>query len=186
MTMMTRLAAAIALAMLVSNVSDAQQAKPLLADSFEEGTAAPKGWKKGAAIQGVKYHYDKRLAKTGKRSLSLQKTANRYFPIAQWSQTVPLKGGPQAIKVTSQVRARKASKAIVDVMFLDANGDVMSHKWASYIGSKEANDPPADHDWKEYTADVEIPEGTKKITLALQIYGPGKVWFDDVEVQAVE
>lgn len=186
MKTMTRLTAAITLVMLLTGVSHAQQASTLLTDGFEEGTAAPEGWKKGAAIQGVKYYYDKRLAKTGSRSLSLQKSANRYFPIAQWSRTVPLDGDVRAIKVTSQVRARKATKAIVDVMFLDSSGDVTSHKWASYIGAKEANDPPADHDWKEYSADVVIPAGTKKIMLGLQIYGPGKVWFDDLEVKSVE
>ncbi len=184
--MLFQLIATFAIASLLTGGSGAQDTNVLLRDGFEEGTAAPNGWKKGAAIPGVKYHYDKRVAKSGSRSLSLQKSANRYFPIAQWGRTLPLEGDHQAIKVTVQVRASKATKAIVDVIFLDAGGKMNSHKWAAYIGAKEANDPPADHDWKEYSGVVDIPAGTKKIQLGLQIYGPGKVWFDNLEAKFVE
>lgn len=172
------------LAALFSTVCPADDGGVLLRDGFENGKAAPNGWKKGSAIPGVKYYYDKRLAKSGSRSLSLQKSANRYFPIAQWSRVLPLDSDTKAIKINVQVRARKASKAIVDVIFLDSGGNMKSHQWASYIGAKEADDPPADHDWKPYTSVVEIPEGTKKVQLGLQIYGPGKVWFDNLEVLA--
>lgn len=177
---------AVTLLSLVSSVTSADDASVLLQDGFETGAAAPKGWKQGAAIPGVKYHYDKRVAKSGKRSLSLQKSANRYFPIAQWGRVLPLKGDYQAIQVTVQVRASKATKAIVDVIFLDEQENMNSHQWACYIGSKQADDPPADHDWKEYSGVVDIPSGTKKIMLALQIYGPGKVWFDNLEAKFVQ
>ena len=30
---------------------------------------------------------------------------------------------------------------------------------------------------------VDIPAGTKQIIVAIQIYGPGNVWFDDVEAE---
>ena len=47
-------------------------------------------------------------------------------------------------------------------------------------GAKQPNDPAVSHDWKEYAGSVKIPEKARKIQIALQIYGPGKVWFDDV------
>ncbi len=72
------------------------------------------------------------------------------------------------------------------MIFLDGIGDWISHEWAAYIGAKEANDPPADHDWNEYSGRVKIPQGTKKIQVGLQIYGPGKVWFDDVRAEYVK
>ena len=78
------------------------------------------------------------------------------------------------------------TKAIVDVIFLNAKGEWISHKWACYIGNKKADDPPANHDWKPYSGRVEIPKETKKIQIALQIYGPGKVWFDDVRAEYTE
>ena len=181
-----QIAATVAIVTLLSSDTKADEETVLLRDGFEKGAAAPSGWKKGAAIPGVKYHYEKRLAKSGSRSLSLQKSANRYFPIAQWGRVLPLRGDHEAIKVTVQVRASKATKAIVDVMFLDDRGMMNSHEWACYIGSKGDNDPPADHDWKEYSGVVDIPDGTKKIMLGLQIYGPGKVWFDNLEAKFVE
>ncbi len=157
----------------------------LLKDSFEEGKAAPDGWSKGATIDGVKYLYDKRIAKSGERSLCLEKTAQRYFPIAQWSRELPHSGESATLKVSIQVRAQKATKAIVDVMFLDGNGKSISHKWACYIGSQEDGEPPATHDWKDYSAEVEVPPETKTLAIGLQIYGPGKVWFDDLDVTYV-
>jgi len=157
----------------------------LVQDSFEQGDQTPDGWTSGANLPGVKYVYDKKRSKTGKRSLSLQKSANRFFPIAQWSRTFDYASESQSLKVTTQVRAQKAAKAIVDVQFLDAADNMISHKWASYIGAKEASDRPASHDWKEYAGSVDIPANTKRIAIALQIYGPGKVWFDDLEAEYV-
>jgi RNA polymerase sigma-70 factor (ECF subfamily) len=88
--------------------------------------------------------------------------------------------------LSSQIKAEKVTKAILDVVFLDDKGEWISHEWAAYIGAKKANDPPADHDWKEYSGRVKIPKGTKKIQIGLQIYGPGKVWFDEVRAAYVE
>jgi RNA polymerase sigma-70 factor (ECF subfamily) len=69
------------------------------------------------------------------------------------------------------------------VKFLDASNKTLSHEWAAYIGGKKQGDPPADHDWKEYTGTVSIPAGTKRVVIALQIYGPGSVWFDEVSAK---
>ena len=49
--------------------------------------------------------------------------------------------------------------------------------------SKEAGDAAVSHDWKEYAGRVELPPGTKKIQIGLQVYGPGKVWFDEVRAE---
>ena len=50
----------------------------------------------------------------------------------------------------------------------------------AYIGPKEPDKPPFTHDWKRYEGVVSIPPGTKQIIIAPQIYGPGRVWFDDL------
>jgi RNA polymerase sigma-70 factor (ECF subfamily) len=148
--------------------------------SIEEGTDTPAHWSKGNEVDGVEYIWDRKTAKNGKASLCLHKTANRYFPIAQWEQTVDRTGDKPMLHLSAQVKAEKVTKAILDVTFLDGNGDAISHKWAAYIGVKKDGDPVADHDWKEYAGAVDIPAGTKKLQIGLQIYGPGKVWFDDV------
>ncbi len=147
---------------------------------FEKGDQSPTHWSQGAEIEGVEYIWDKEKGQRGKASLCLHKTAERYFPIAQWYQDVDRQGDKSELRVSGQVKAENVTKAIIDVIFLDGDGEFIGHKWAAYIGAKEAKDPPANHDWKEYAGWVEIPAEAKKIRIGLQIYGPGKVWFDEV------
>jgi RNA polymerase sigma factor (sigma-70 family) len=150
---------------------------------FEKGAKSPAHWSQGAKIDGVQYIWDKENGQQGKASVCLHKTAQRYFPIAQWYQIVDRKGDKSALRVAAQVKAEGVTKAIIDVIFLDEKEETIGHHWASYIGAKEAKDPPANHDWKEYAGQVEIPKEAKKIQVGLQIYGPGKVWFDEVRAE---
>lgn len=158
----------------------------LVEDSFETGSNAPDGWKQGAAVSGVKYVYDQKVASEGKRSLSLRKSEKRYFPIAGWSKLFKRESEKPALKVAVKVKAMKATKAVVDVQFLDAKEEVLEHKWVAYVGQKEPTDPLATHNWKTYAGAVEIPAGTKQIRIDLQIYGPGDVWFDELTARYVD
>ena len=146
----------------------------------ETGDKAPQAWQQGAAIEGVTYSRDKKVAFEGTASLCIEKTAQRYFPIAQWSQTVDRQGDWPALRVSARVKAENMTKAILDVAFLNEQGDWISHQWAAFIGIKEEGQPPANHDWRLYSGKVEIPPQTKKLCIGLQVYGPGKVWFDDL------
>jgi len=149
----------------------------------ESGDTRPDGWQQGALIEGVTYAWDRTAACEGKASLCIEKKAQRYFPIAQWSQTVARKGNQPALQVTAQVKAENMTKAILDVVFYDEGDKWISHKWVALIGSKGKDEPAANHDWKEYAGKVEIPPNTAKLCVALQVYGPGKVWFDDVHAR---
>jgi RNA polymerase sigma-70 factor (ECF subfamily) len=149
---------------------------------FEDGVIGPDNWEQGAEIEGVKYSWDKKVAFEGKASVCIEKTAKKYFPIAQWSQTVERQDDKSALMVSAQVKAKKMTKAILDVAFLDENAMPISHEWVAFIGIKETGDKPADHDWKQYSGKVNIPPQTKEMCIGLQVYGPGKVWFDDVQV----
>ena len=171
----------------VQKASDKEDdAKSILANGgFERGDTqgrAPADWRKGAAIPGVQYLWDRTKAHQGRASLHLKKTAQRYFPIAQWFQEVKREGDTPRLKVVAFVKAQKMTKAILDVQFVDHDGQG-THKWVAYIGAKEAGDPPVTHDWKKYEGVVAIPEGTEKLIIAAQIYGPGEVWFDDVAAE---
>ena len=125
---------------------------------IESGDQSPDAWQQGATIDGVTYSWDKKVAFEGKASLCIEKTANRYFPIAQWSQTVDRTGDSPVLEVSAQVKAEKMTKAVLDVLFTDKDGEWISHKWVAYIGSKQAGDPPVSHDWKKYSGKVEIPK----------------------------
>jgi tetratricopeptide (TPR) repeat protein len=157
----------------------------ILKDSFEEGTDAPYGWEKGQAVPGVSYIWDRRQGSDGKSSLGFEKTVQRYFPIAQWTRKVEYSGDAKELEIKAQVKAEKVTKAIIDALFLDKGSEWIKHEWVSYIGQKQESDPLADHDWKEYSGKVSIPEGTKYIVFGLQMYGPGKVWFDEFEATLI-
>ena len=157
----------------------------LVNGGFEHSDAvgrSPTNWTKGAAIPGVQYLWDRANAHQGRASLHLKKTAQRYFPIAQWFQEVKRQGKSPSLEVVAFVKAQKMTKAILDVQFEDRKGE-STHKWAVYIGAKENGDPPLTHAWKKYQGVVAIPEGTEKLIVAAQIYGPGDVWFDDVSAE---
>ena len=149
---------------------------------FELGDTSPANWKAGGNFQGVEYIWERQLGHSGNNSLGFRKTVNNYLQIAQWTQEFKRTGDRQGLEVSAWVKADKATKAVVDVQFDNAAGE-SSHKWASYIGAKESGDPPADHDWREYRGVVRIPDDAKTIRISLQMYGPGKAWFDDVEAR---
>ncbi len=154
-----------------------------LSDSFELGDKTPNGWNEGASVAGVQYVYDKDNASQGKRSLCLQKTANRYFPIAQWVRHLDHNGSAITVELSAKVKAVKATKAIIEIQFYDASLRMIGKQWIAYIGQKEARDRPASHTWKKYSGQAAVPAGTKRLAIALQIYGPGKVWFDELNVK---
>jgi RNA polymerase sigma-70 factor (ECF subfamily) len=91
-------------------------------------------------------------------------------------------GDNPRLKVSAWVKAEQAGKAILDAQFINGDGE-WSHAWVAYIGAREANDPPVSHDWKRYEGIVALPPGTRRIIIAPQIYGPGTVWFDDLDAE---
>lgn len=153
---------------------------------MEEGDDKPLAWEQGLAVPGVEYVWDRENAHEGKASLCLKKTLDRYFPIAEWYQAVEREGQWPVLQVAARVKAEQMTKAIVDVAFLDDKGEWQSHEWACYIGAEDDGDPPADHDWKEYTGQVAIPPDARQIQIGLQVYGPGTVWFDEVKAYYAE
>lgn len=158
----------------------------LLNPGMEEGDTVPAHWLQGEAIDGVDYLWDKATAHAGKASLQIHKTVDRFFPIAQWSQTVNREGNRPTLQITAQVKADGVTKAVIDVLFLDRNDQWLGHQWIAYIGASGSDRSPVTHDWKAYSGRTAIPENAEKIQIGLQVYGPGKVWFDDVEAEYLD
>lgn len=139
-------------------------------------------------------------------SLELKKTTDSYFPIASWSKQVH-HNDPTAthVQLSAMVKTEAARKAVLDVLFLNENGEWIRHQWADYIGdhrnkwladegrlaaaTKTADTDTAEssdgvtHDWHPYGGTVAIPKGTKSIEVSAQIYGPGTVWVDEIELR---
>lgn len=152
--------------------------------SFEQGNEVVSSWQTGQRISGVRYVWDHSTAHTGSSSIAIFKTADRYFPIAEWSQTIPYDGKAKKIGVWAWVKTDKSFKTVLDVQFLTPEG-VESHAWVAYIGAEEDGNPPVTQNWKRVGGVVEIPPGTTEIAIAPQVYGPGKAWFDDIEARFV-
>jgi hypothetical protein len=163
----------------------ADSALPFKNPGMEDGTDSPAAWQKGFQVPGVEQTWDRTTAHGGKASLCLKKTAQRYFPIAQWSQEITVEPTDKArkLRVRCWVKAEKVTKAILDVTY---QAGKPGHTWAAYIGQKQQTDPVATHDWKLYEGTVEVPAQTSRLGIGLQIYGPGTVWFDDLDVAWVE
>ena len=147
---------------------------------------APTAWVRGADIAGVTYRWATDRGYESAHSLCLQKTAAHFFPIASWNQSFESDSAAKKLRVSAYIRADKVTKAVLDVSFTPAGADRhATHAWAVYLGNKAAVAAPLTHDWKRYTADVAIPDGTKTITVSPQIYGPGTVWMDDIRAEYV-
>ncbi len=150
--------------------------------SFEKGSETVDGWETGERIDGVRYLWDRNVARSGSSSIAIFKTADRYFPIAEWRQRIAWDGKSKKIGVWAWVKTEKAYKTVLDVQFLTPEG-VQSHAWVAYIGAEEYGDLPVTQAWKRVGAVVEIPDRTTEVVIAPQIYGPGKVWYDDIEAR---
>ena len=105
---------------------------------------SPRAWTSGATIPGVEYLWS-REGHTGKASLCLKKTAQRYFPIAEWAQKVDRQGNRPRLRVSAWVKADGVTKAILDAQFVGEfeMGHKWQHAWAAYIGQKKSGDPLA-------------------------------------------
>ncbi len=145
--------------------------------SFEDG---PNGWGTGTNPETVEYKIGDKGGTNLTRAAIIHKTADKYFPIAEWTQPIEYDGKSPVIQLMATVKTKDATKAILDVLFLDDKGEWIKHEWAAYIGDQSAEPKPLTHDWKVYKGAVSIPAGTKQIVIGLQDYGPGTVWFDDV------
>jgi len=155
----------------------------LVNPGFETGSEkGPDGWTIGPSFDGIRYIWDHKVKHLGGSSLSIKKTEDRYFPIAQWTQTVPVPTGANTIELSAWIKTAKAYKAILDVQFAGEEG-VSSHHWIAYEGAKELGEPPSNHDWVPIGGSATIPAGTTQVILALQDYGPGQVWFDDIKAR---
>jgi hypothetical protein len=117
---------------------------------------------------------------TGK-SVVFTKTANRYFPVELYRQTLPPPNGKTKLNISAWVKAQNVSKATIQVFF-NFNGPNRTQPWGIYVGPLQDGGAPANHDWKQYGGSLDIPPGTESVDIALEMYGPGSVSFDDVVV----
>lgn len=163
----------------------AQDDANLLANpGFEAGGREPDAWTIADPPRGVSIRRDERITLDSEGSLRLSKSANNYFPPAGATQSLGRDPGWRALEVGADVRARRVTKLVLDVKF--AGGGENAHEWAVYIGAENESDPPADHDWTAYSGVVAVPEWATEVTVAVEIWGPGTAWVDNVFARPTE
>lgn len=163
-------------------------ANKLVNGGFEAGSGAdPDGWKRSqmmASAVNIAYLADytwvqnESEAHSGKRALRFRKTADRYNPVAVWMQTVPVSPGTRRVTVTAWIKSENAAKATLGVI-AEKGGEVGKKEWAAYIGPESGTDSVT-LPWTEYQKSLDVPDGTDRVTVTFEMYGPGTVWLDDV------
>ena len=149
---------------------------------MEEGKEdVPGVWTHGAPVLGVEYLWDRAAASAGKASLSLRvaEPPPGRMPPAQWVQVVDRVGGEPLVDVRAAMKTSQVRLAAVQVSFLNAYNEVLrTETVAAVTGLAGA---PADQEWKTFSQRFDVPPRTARLAIALQLRGPGQVWFDDIE-----
>lgn len=156
--------------------------KNLLKNSdFEKGEGLmPEPWT--VRQQGlIAFEWSKGLGFDGSLGVHIVKKEGK-FPYAAFVQTIPAPAGDRLVRLSARVKTSNVGKAVLDLLFLDEKGAWVYHIWVHTIGEPWKN---GTHDWKEYTGYAYVPPGTKNIEVSAQMYWPGELWLDDIELREV-
>ncbi len=167
---------------------ETQPAGQLLANpGFEDGQSTPAAWSTGDAVEGMRYVWGKDVAYQGHASVGIKNTLNTYAEVqAEWTQRITHNTFPARLRVSAHVKAAQVGQAVIAVRCAEFLRHKYEEERVTLIGTLNRDDPPLDHDWLEYSGVVDIPADTAEIIIALQMFGPGTVWFDDVNVEYVD
>jgi hypothetical protein len=125
----------------------------------------------------IQWRWAAGLGHGGSKGLYVKK-AEGMFPYASFVGTI---AGPQEdalVRVSAKIKTADVTKAVLDLVFLDARGEWIYHIWIEPIGRSWGSDT---HDWKDYVGYAYVPRGTARIEVSLQMYGPGELWLDDYQ-----
>jgi len=118
----------------------------------------------------------------GSHGIHISKTEGKY-PFATLVQAIDAPSDDSLVRLSARVKAQDVGKAVLDLVFLDDNDEWVYHIWAQTIGEPWEN---GTHGWKRYIAYAYVPPGTKKVEVSAQMYWPGELWLDDVELCQVK
>lgn len=150
---------------------------------FEDGLESLERSFLGNETNEVKFTLDDKVKHSGKFSLALEKSVNKFWPVQMIGETeIEAKSATNRLKVTAWVKAENAKKATI-ALYLNSKSSDGKIEFGTYVGSERGS---VSHDWKKYEKVLECPQGTDSIDVYYQMYGPGKVWFDDVSIEFVD
>lgn len=116
------------------------------------------------------------------KAISFTKSTSRFFPFSLYDQRLPdPPSTAKKIHFSAWIKAENVAKATLP-LFLDTGPDTGDIKWGAFVGELNEGDSPVTHDWKKYESTFDLPSNLVDVRVGLEMYGPGKVWIDDVEV----
>ncbi|GMV93049.1 MAG: hypothetical protein AMXMBFR82_28270 [Candidatus Hydrogenedentota bacterium] len=130
----------------------------------------------------IQFEWNDGIGFAATRGVHITKTEGK-FPYATFVQTIESPGEDCLVQFTAHVKATDVGKAVLDLVFLDEKGEWVYHIWAQAIGEPWEN---GTHDWTQYVAYAYVPSGTKRIEVSAQMYWPGELWLDNVELREVK
>ncbi|MEW6488798.1 MAG: heparinase II/III family protein [Thermodesulfobacteriota bacterium] len=142
-----------------------RHARLLANPGFEDGLA---GWQiRNAQGQGPNHVLDTAVRRGGRASARID-GAGYYY-----SSRFAL---PAGTRVTARFWGRStAPTGASSVFFFWKGGKAFA---------RTQGPGPTAPEWARYEVTATVPEGTEQISLALQFFGQGQCWFDEVEVRA--
>lgn len=128
---------------------------------------------------GVKVLRDKKETFSGAYSLKIENLnpMNKAYYGCNQRIIAPSYGKWLKLKATIKTMKLKG-KAGVDIHFLNAWGARLPIYEAKILLQSSGRS----RDWRIYSIDFSIPEGTKNIIVAIFLKGEGEVWFDDLSL----
>ena len=152
---------------------------------FERWSSGPVGWTIWHSTPpGVaKACPDDGAPRAGKLALRLDGEQEREG--IQAYQYIPVDGAVVSIGGTYRVRLRLRSAGLAGTAGMDVEAlDDPDWRMWKRLGVWTAQ-VPKDANWTEGAATFTVPRGTQTLRLVLRLRGKGKVWFDDLKLEAV-
>lgn len=152
---------------------------PLQNPGFEEPVDLQNGWtlSQHAGKAAYKTRIDEEVFIEGKRSLSMERTAEQVYGIA--SQIVPTQGhAGETMKLSAMLRTEKVGPGgwMLVVNFLTKAGSIIEQARSEAVSG--------DTDWKLVTVERAIPKDAYTLSVGIMLLDGGTGWVDDVKLTA--
>ncbi len=141
---------------------------------FENGRAGkfPAGWS-GPAGDIVT---DDQVVHSGKYSARIERTPSNPAPLSSVTSAISMDFGGKTVEWRGFIKTENVENAVA--LWLREDGDTSVLAFSS-MQSLKIN---GTRDWKEYTVNIPVVPGGKKLTVGFLLAGPGKAWVDDLQV----
>lgn len=121
----------------------------------------------------------------GKHTLVITGQNENSVGFAEQEATVTDMTGDKILSISSLIKSEgiAGKGAGLNIGIYDANGILISTK--DMGGFYSVSWITGTNNWKEYTISIVCPKETEKIKIGMILYGKGKVWFCDFDVETV-